>query len=29
MNKDLVISVSDLTKYYEKILPVDHINFEG
>jgi len=28
MNKDIVIHVSDLTKYYSETLAVDHINFE-
>jgi ABC-2 type transport system ATP-binding protein len=28
MSKDTVIQVSDLTKFYEKILAVDHINFD-
>jgi ABC-2 type transport system ATP-binding protein len=28
MNKDTIIQVSDLTKYYGEILAVDHINFE-
>jgi ABC-2 type transport system ATP-binding protein len=28
MNEDIVIHVSDLTKYYGEILAVDHINFE-
>jgi ABC-2 type transport system ATP-binding protein len=28
MNKDIVIAVSDLTKFYGEILAVDHINFE-
>lgn len=28
MNKDIVIAVSDLTKSYDEILAVDHINFE-
>ncbi len=28
MNKDIVIQVADLTKFYGEILAVDHINFE-
>jgi len=28
MNKDVVVQASDLTKSYQDILAVDHINFK-